>query len=146
MLERAIASLYLVTYSLFVNLVDQMTSFRTTLKRSRSSYGRLQRTFSSASRQRSTFSATSRWQRSFSTIRHQQTDRPSYFHQASIRSNPDAVALTDKLSRFSLEEPLFAADPSPLCGRVGFPIPSADVVYNDNDDDDEGEISEEEKV
>ena len=90
-----------------------MTSFRVAVKHSIASYNRQQSSFSTTSRE----------------------DRPSYFRQASARSNPDPFALTDKLSRFSLEDLPVAAHPSPLPGRIGFPSPDADAVYDDDDDD-----------
>ena len=85
-----------------------MTSFRAAVKRSTSSFTRQQ----------------------------SREDRPSYSRQASTRSNVDPFTLTDKLSRFSLEDIPIAAHPSPLPGRAGFPTPDADVIAYDDDDDD----------
>ena len=82
----------------------------------------------------------SRQQSSLSTMSHD--DRPSYFRQASTRSNPDPLALTDKLS---LEQLPVAAHPSLLPGRAGFSNPGADAVYDHNNNDNDA-LSEEEKV
>ena len=106
-----------------------MTSFRAAVKRSVSSFSRQESTFS---RQESTFSR-----------QQSHEDRPSYFRQASTRSNPDPFALTDKLSRFSLEELPISAHPSPFPGREGFPTLGAEATYDDDEDD---EVSEEAKV
>ena len=94
-----------------------MTSFRAAVKRSTSSFTRQQ----------------------------SREDRPSYSRQASTRSNVDPFALTDKFSRFSLEDLPITAHPSPLPGREGFPAQGTDVAYGD-DDDEEDEVSVEVKV
>ena len=44
--------------------------------------------------------------------------------------------MTDKLSRFSFEDLPVAAYNAPLPGRAGFPNPGADMVYDDEEEDD----------
>ena len=85
-----------------------MTSFRAAVKRSTSSFTRQQ----------------------------SREDRPSYSRQESKCSTPDPFALTDKLSRFSLEDLPGVAHPSPLPSRAAFPTPGADTIeYNEEDDE-----------
>ena len=100
-------------------ILDTMTSFRAAVKRSGTSFTRQQ----------------------------SREDRPSYTRQASTRSNVDPFALTDKFSRFSLEDLPISAHPSPSPGREGFPTQGTDLAYDDDDDDEEeDEVSGKVKV